>query len=1088
VGTRHIIGLVAAVVLSAAVLAALPATGGALSAPLVRVPALGAASGPAHAKDLGAVPGSQRVRLDVVLSSGDRVGMDLLEHELYDPTSPEFHAWLTPTQFDERFGPAPATVAAVDAWLRATGLQPGPLDGFAVPVSGSVSRLSRVLGVHFDDYRAGPNQGYVAVGSPLVPADLAHGAITTIVGLETLFKPAPAVHRLTADPSGAAPTGAVAPRTTCAPAQTLATDDGWYTLPGLGAHYGIPNLTADGLNGSGEVVAVYELAPHDATDIATYESCFGLTNPLGTVSVDGGAGGENGGTVEADLDIEQVMSQAPAATVRSYEGPNGGAGVYDTYNAMINPSGGQPTIPQVISTSWGICEDEISVGGESANASAIDAFDALFLQAAMQGQSVFAASGDSGSEDCWHVPDSESAAEEDTLEVDTPAQSPYVTGVGGTFLTAGSSPVESVWNDCLGTGTATCAQAGGGGGGGGVSRYEPLSDLPIQPEAHAGYSGNDPYYAPSAVTTPCSTSCRQVPDLSSNAGNGEVIYSLGGSGSQWEGVGGTSTSAPLLAGLAADRNTGCTATTGDFAASLYALYNTSGINHGYGTAFTGISSGNNDLTQQNGGSYATSGTSYNVAIGIGSPLAQGLSCPEVTSVVPSLQVTGATVTVNGLGLEGATIKFGGTAATVLSSTATSASVKVPSGSGNLVVSATGALGTGTQHANFDNGSSPTPSKVAVTGQPPAQVAMGTSFAVTASIEDSGGNVATGSSAPVALSITSGTGTVGATLACTTNPVDASAGVAAFSCSIDKPGHGYTLSAASAGLTGGVSNAMVVTGPPTQLAVTSAPPSSVATGTSFAVSVSVEDVAGDVLSSSGAPVTLAITPGTGAAGATLGCTTDPVNASAGVASFSCSIAQVGTGYTLTATSPGLNPAVTGAITVTSPPPPPPPVPGYDLVASDGGVFSFHAPFFGSQGGQSLNAPIVGMAATADGRGYWFVASDGGIFNYGDAGFFGSMGGQPLNAPIVNMAPDPATGGYWLVASDGGVFGFHAPFFGSMGGQHLNAAIVGMTATPDGQGYWFVASDGGIFNYGDARFFGSEGGQPLNAPIVSMASVG
>ena len=65
-----------------------------------------------------------------------------------------------------------------------------------------------------------------------------------------------------------------------------------------------------------------------------------------------------------------------------------------------------------------------------------------------------------------------------------------------------------------------------------------------------------------------------------------------------------------------------------------------------------------------------------------------------------------------------------------------------------------------------------------------------------------------------------------------------------------------------------------------------------------------------------------------------------------------------------------------------------------MASDGGIFNFGpgAGFFGSTGSIHLNKPVVGMAATPDGAGYWLVASDGGIFNYGDAGFFGSMGRQ------------------------------------------------------------------------------------------------
>ena len=164
------------------------------------------------------------------------------------------------------------------------------------------------------------------------------------------------------------------------------------------------------------------------------------------------------------------------------------------------------------------------------------------------------------------------------------------------------------------------------------------------------------------------------------------------------------------------------------------------------------------------------------------------------------------------------------------------------------------------------------------------------------------------------------------------------------------------------------------------------------------------------------------------------------------------------------------------------------PGYDEVASDGGIFNFGgAGFYGSLGSLVLNKPIVGMAVTPDGGGYWLVASDGGIFAKGDAGFFGSLGGLTLNKPIVGMAATPDGGGYWLVASDGGIFAKgDAGFFGSLGSLTLNKPIVGMAASPDGQGYWLVASDGGIFAKGDAGFFGSEGSLVLNKPVVGMAA--
>jgi hypothetical protein len=73
-------------------------------------------------------------------------------------------------------------------------------------------------------------------------------------------------------------------------------------------------------------------------------------------------------------------------------------------------------------------------------------------------------------------------------------------------------------------------------------------------------------------------------------------------------------------------------------------------------------------------------------------------------------------------------------------------------------------------------------------------------------------------------------------------------------------------------------------------------------------------------------------------------------------------------------------------------------GYWLVAADGGIFSFAAPFDGSTGNIHLNRPIVGMEAAPSGSGYRLFASDGGVFSF-NAAFYGSEGGTPLNQPIV-----------------------------------------------------------------------------------------
>ena len=204
-----------------------------------------------------------------------------------------------------------------------------------------------------------------------------------------------------------------------------------------------------------------------------------------------------------------------------------------------------------------------------------------------------------------------------------------------------------------------------------------------------------------------------MPDLSSNAGVGMVAYANG----EWGAYGGTSLASPLLAGLVADRNDGCVATSGLWATSLYSLASEGA----YGTAFTDITSGNTDMTGSNGGAFAAT-VGYDAATGIGSPLAGGLSCPEVSSVTPG--GSGSTVTISGLGLEHATISFGGAAAQVLSATATSASVVVPAGSGTVSVGATSVLGTGTQVSSFTFAQAPSATPAPPAGSAPVTTSHG----------------------------------------------------------------------------------------------------------------------------------------------------------------------------------------------------------------------------------------------------------------------------------------------------------------------------------------------------------------------------
>ncbi len=91
---------------------------------------------------------------------------------------------------------------------------------------------------------------------------------------------------------------------------------------------------------------------------------------------------------------------------------------------------------------------------------------------------------------------------------------------------------------------------------------------------------------------------------------------------------------------------------------------------------------------------------------------------------------------------------------------------------------------------------------------------------------------------------------------------------------------------------------------------------------------------------------------------------------------------------------------------------------------------------------MNKPIVDMAATPSGDGYWLVASDGGIFSFGDAEFYGSTGAIALNKPITSAVQTRL--GYDLVAEDGGVFNFNSPFVGSGASSVSNERVIDATS--------------------------------------------
>ena len=228
-----------------------------------------------------------------------------------------------------------------------------------------------------------------------------------------------------------------------------------------------------------------------------------------------------------------------------YQGPNSnsgapGSGPYDTFSAIVNQNRAR-----VVTVSWGQCETALG------QADAI-AENTLFEQATVQGQSIVAASGDSGAEDC----DTGGAVPQTQAAVDDPSSQPFVTGVGGTTLSAlGPRPTESVWNS---GGTILSGMLQPGASGGGVSALWPMASPQL--DSAAALNVRSAQAAGSTCGNPGGF-CREVPDVAADGdpATGYLIYWNGqgevtGEPAGWQGIGGTSGAVPAVGGAAgADR-------------------------------------------------------------------------------------------------------------------------------------------------------------------------------------------------------------------------------------------------------------------------------------------------------------------------------------------------------------------------------------------------------------------------------------------------------------------------------------------------------------------------------------------------------
>jgi subtilase family serine protease len=557
------------------------------------VPALGPAAPSAPARALIALQHRDQVGLLRLISAVSTPGNKLYEH------------YLTPAQFVSRYAPSETTVAAVEAFARSFGLHVAsvPSNRAYVYVTGTVAEMDRAFKTTIDRYELGGATVQAPRLAASVPARLAK-AITGVEGLDTadvaqplgLAATPPAPAYVNADPMSSYWGQSLATQAPGAFGQkALPNVIAGYTPQQLEGAYGVSSVIAHGLNGAGQTVAVIDAysSPTIVSDVDTWSKDHALPAPKLTVDdnaaerdqpegptvptdvpVLGGANLQNPQDWfgEETLDVEAVHAMAPGASIVMQ-------GALSDENVDLERAQNQVVSKdeaQIISNSYGGTTDSTNTTS-----------DGYWQEAAAQGIGVYFSSGDDGDQ-------TSGGADPADRAVDSGANSPYVTAVGGTTLAVGAHDnyeFETYW----GSDSATLTNGAWGassylyGGGGGTSEVysEPSYQSPVVPSRFSDYwQGNA--NEQSGATIPG----RVVPDVAMdgdpNAGfllgitedfsayNNPDGYDLPGDTDEFGQyrIGGTSLASPLFAGVMALADQAAGKPHGFANPALYALYKT----------------------------------------------------------------------------------------------------------------------------------------------------------------------------------------------------------------------------------------------------------------------------------------------------------------------------------------------------------------------------------------------------------------------------------------------------------------------------------------------------------------------------------
>lgn len=608
----------------------------------------------AAANDRGTVAATRELtalRLGLKRTPERQRAFDAYLRELRDPTSPNYQRWLTPSEVGERFGASDADIEAISGWLRDQGLKVESLSNSRTSLrfSGTAAAIGSAFDTELRWYETADRQKRMAPArDPRIPAALAD-AVDGVVGLsEVRFEPLGRIGRLDSLPAD----GTRPALTNC-----QGGDCAYFVTPGDFAKiYNLEGPKAQGFDGRGQTIAVLGRARVHNGDIQAFGERMKV--PMKTPKVIIAEGGVDPGPAattcgtsgspscddpdeltgdqgEATLDVTRAGSVAPGAEIKLViSGRNDN--VDGLIHALIHAIDHEPLEANIISISFGSCE--------AANSQALgDALDDAFAQAAMQGQSVFVSSGDAGAADCakyFTTPEPNLSRSTNVF-----CSSGHVTCVGGTSFGLGTDNSQ-YWSA---TNSANYTSAKGYIPEGAWN--EPL-DYDGKPYVASTGGGVSVYIRkPSWQTGPGvpGTQGRYVPDVSFGAStlNGYFGCMAASQGSCIPGAdnmfrfvvwGGTSASAPSMAGIAAMLNQKAGAAQGNLNPTLYSLgtNRANGVFHDITVQSSGVSNCRVDVASLcNNSLPGPSGLTGGVKgylVGPGYDLATGLGSIDVTKL------------------------------------------------------------------------------------------------------------------------------------------------------------------------------------------------------------------------------------------------------------------------------------------------------------------------------------------------------------------------------------------------------------------------------------------------------------------------